>query len=69
MTKCQKALHVNRGDECLLTLVRLKFARFPAGIKAKTLSSICNVPKDKSKDKNYFLPCKVPSPGIYFELF
>ena len=33
----------------VLILGTVKFSRFPARIKAKTLSSICNVPKDLTK--------------------
>lgn len=37
-----------------LSLIRSKFPRFLPRIKAKTLSSICNVPKDNDKYKKCF---------------
>jgi len=36
-------------------LAQLKFADFSSRIKAKTLSSVCNVPKDNDKDRKVFL--------------
>ena len=42
----------NKVMNGLLFLVRLKFARFLPRIKAKTLSSVCNVPRDKANIEN-----------------
>lgn len=55
METLRNAGYTKPGDECnCLSLIRLKFPRFLPRIKAKTLSSICNVPKDSNKDKKCF---------------
>ena len=53
MAMCQcGTIHQNKVMNELLFLVHLKLARFLPRIKAKTLSSVCNVPKDNYKDRN-----------------
>lgn len=55
METLRNAGYTKPGDECnCLSLIRLKFPRFLPRIKAKTLSSICNVPRDSDKYKKCF---------------